>query len=462
MTRYPSIYVDHETTFFSPEYGSSTPSAVLSTGLGLFLDRVSQIVAFPAGTVLLGGVAPQMLGFDGPKPVDFGARQGTPPLKAAADHGWRIASERAWMTATRKEKIRGRVTDRVIHLGIVPWLDHSTFPLWTDEGPQALLWRMFEWSRLLGVPYFGKEPGLSAMSIVRDECALRKEPRWQPVWDESCIPARQATEVADNWHANRLPDPARPYAHMYDMTTQHNSAAESVTVALDALQHRSTVKAADLGMSNLPGYYLVTIPEAWNLAGYLPHPAGRYRPGDTVWVAHPTLDLMVRCAETYKVLAMPEVHQAWVAPGGRVFREFSGRLSAALKEATLSYGPLDSCMVPALKQVYQSLTGLMETTDSRGRPRRIHRPDWAHAIKARARVLLWLKMYAEGSGATVTRDGQRVTGSGRWPTQVTADGIWYSSTTEEPEWPETFLRSDGSKVEPGRFVVKKLRKEPVS
>jgi hypothetical protein len=291
------------------------------------------------------------------------------------------------------------------------------------------------------------------MTIIRDQCTLKTTPtspapRWQPQWEESCIPARQATEVADNWTTDRAPDPGRPFAHMFDMTTQHLSAAGAVTVAVNALRHRTRpLPPEELSTTNEPGYYRVTIPEARELAGYLPHPAGRYRPGDTVWVAHPTLDLLVRCAQTYRIMALPDVLEAWTAPGTRVFRAFAQRMSVALKEAGASYGELDQTMMPTLKQVYQSMTGLMETPGPGGAPRRIYRPDWSHAIKAQARVELWRKMHLEGT-----------TGSGRWPIEVTADGVWYTSATPDPDWPATFRRSDpGGPPAPGAFVVKKTK-----
>jgi hypothetical protein len=43
---------------------------------------------------------------------------------------------------------------------------------------------------------------------------------------------------------------------------------------------------------------------------------------------------------------------------------------------------------------------------------------------------------------------------------VDADAVWYTSPTEEPDWPNTFLQGDG--LTGGTFVVKDFQKVEVT
>jgi hypothetical protein len=203
-------------------------------------------------------------------------------------------------------------------------------------------------------------------------------------------------------------------------------------------------------LKNPAGYYLITVPKLWDLTGRLPHPAGGKTLEDRAWVTAPTLNLLAECAETHSLMDLPEVHDRWVShlppekgggvhPGTRVLRKFGDTVAAAVKgaHAMALVNAEEAVMVRTVKDVYKWTRGMLERPGGR-----IHRPDWAHAITAQARVNLWRKIYTEGMT------------SGRWPVRVDADACWYASDNPDPvaAAPETFKLGDGATG--GTFTIK--------
>lgn len=443
-----AVWIDQDITRVNPEFATSTPPEAVSGGLGELLDRLDKFVARPAATVLLGGSVPGQLGFRGSRPPALGEQTGTYALNSAAKHGWKITKEQPWMVARRTETIGKRTYERVINIGVSPWLDVKTFPLLAPGDPVLTLWRMYEWTRMLGIPYFGSQVGLAGMQIIADRCTLKRIPRWQPTNWEEIEPAHKATEHPFRWESPAPHNPG-PWHHQFDVTVQYMSAMNNVYVAVDALRRTPVPELATKG--NPVGYYRVIIPQAWNLGMQLPHPAGQVERGVPVWVTHPTLDILAQCADQ-GIMEAPEILECWSSPTkARVFREFGETMALAIREAS-TYAE-DPQMFKAVKQIYKSTVGLLERPGGR-----IYRPDWAHAIRAQARTELWRKMHREGMKHRYTppRSDITLTGSGRWPVEVEADAVWYSSDTDQPNWPTTFLQGDG--LTGGTFVVKKSRK----
>lgn len=440
-----SVWMDHETTRLNPEWATSTPKDATSGGLGELLDRLTRFVAIPQATVMLDGTVPAQLGLSGPRP-GLERRTGTPALKSAADRGWTIGDERAWMVARRTEQHQGKSFERVIYLGIVPWLDTTTFALLAPGDSLLTVWRMYEWAGMMGLPFFGEQLGLNGHNVLRDRCTLKSQPRWIPNNWEGIEPARKSTELPFAWKG---PQPTTGWVHQFDATAQHLGAMNNVYVAGDML-HRE--RPSEPVRKNLCGYYRV-IPPAWSMGRSLPHPIGRLGkdPTSPVWVTHVTLDFLMELAEDFGIIEPPEILECYVADNRmRVFRTFGEILAKALRRAA-TYDQ-DPEMHQAVKTVYKATVGLMARPGGR-----IYRPDWAHAVIAQARCDLFRKAYREGSRARYTpprSDDVRI-GSGRWPVEVETDSLWYASPTEVPVWPNTFLRGDG--LTGGTFTVKKSR-----
>jgi hypothetical protein len=438
MTTHPTAWINQDRTWFESTHGVATPLDVADGGLGALLNRLDPKLTSPA-TVLLAGDMPALLGFPAtaPKPKKTTARKDATvpvPLQSARDAGWKISAPlRPWMIflrpllddAGRPVKNRdGQPVERVIHVGILPWLTEETFPLIT-KSPALLVWRMWVWQQMLdGETYHGEIAGLGGVSLMRDHWRGRgRTPCWQPKnWDR-VAPAHAATEIAYMWVSPT--NGSKAFEHEYDVTSQYLSAAGMVELARDTLKFDGSPGYTP-GRKNDPGYYQITIPPVWEMAGKIPHPAGHYRPGDVVWVTAPTLDLLVECAEEHRIMALPAVHARWTADAGiRVLREWSETIMAAVKRsAGLTADPE---FREGLKHLYTQALGLIQTEKSR-----VIRPDWAHAVTAYARALLWRKIYREG------------TTSGRWPVEVKADQVWYASddadATSDASWPATFRR----------------------
>lgn len=438
-----AVWVDHELTRINPEYAISTPPDATSGGLGELLNRLDGFVAYPAATVMLDGTVPSQLGFSGPPPGP--GKVGTEPLRRAKEQGWTITEERVWMTARRTE--RGK--ERVIHIGIVPWLSSQTFALYAMADPLLMQWRMYEWTRMLGVPFVGEQVGMSGHNVIRDRCTLKTTPRWflpKPMTDGQG-PWRETTELPYSWKG---PQPDFGWIHQFDATAQHMAAMNNVYVAGDLLRRE---KPGEPVRKNLPGYYLVEVPH-WALSGCLPHPIGRLRgePGSPKWVTHVTLDFIMELHEDYGIVDPPKLRDSWVSDYRcRAFRTFGEILSNALREsATYEEDPV---MRESLKTLYKATVGMMARPGGR-----IHRPDWTHAVIAQARCDLWRKAWREGSKARYQppRSDDVLVGTGAWPVRMETDALWYASPTDAPNWPATFLRGDG--LTPGTFVVKKSQK----
>lgn len=446
MERTPTMWVGDEITVFAPNpnYTFGTPGNAAEGGLGAFLDRVAKVVTEPSGTVIIGDSIPLQLGFQrGKAPTWSTPRINTEPLNSARKHGWTISKERPWMVCTRREQDhRGRRYNRTVYLGIAHWLEPKKCTL-IDRDPATMIARMHWWYRLVGLPYYGEHPGVAAVAVLRDGYNGKRTPYWTPVFD-GIDPAEKATEVPCVWQAS--PDADRlPYEHGYDVTALHLAAAGTVQLAVDRLTYRGA--GLQLVSENPPGYYRITVPE-WRFYDRMPHPAGRYFPGDTVWVAHPTVDMLFEVAHEYGVIAEPEVHEAWTCDiSNRVMRDFSRWFSEGLK---LAAGFEDLAVYDALKEGYKKGIGMLNMRPNPKEPDhkgRVFRPDWEHAIIAKSRCDVWRKLWKEGNT------------SGRWPVEVTEnDLVYYGSDDPDPaadaSWPVTFKKSeitehDGRRVATG-------------
>lgn len=462
--RTPTMWVSESETYLNARTVTGTPPDAVKGGLGGLLDRVSEVLARPSGVLLLAHQLPARVGLHGRTPRTDRAGKfltDTTALQSARARGWSISAERPWMTFWRNEiDGDGRKVPRVIHVGVMPWITSDIFPM-IHPDPAVIMRRMWQWYAALGEPYHGEGPGLVGVGLMRDHLPPRTKkenvPTWCPEWSGRCVPALQgATELPDNWTSPRAHE--HRFEHVYDVTTQYLSAAGSVSLSPGPLHYSGLMEAFTPTRNNRPGYYLITVPKMWNYTDVIPHPVGRYRVGDRVWVAHPTLDLLVHCAQELEIMDLPMVHEAWTGTHGtRVLRGWSAKIAQAVRfmHTIRLANPDDAVMFDAVKGTYKDGRGMLHVATSR-----VYRPDWGHAIIAQARTLLWLKIWAEGiGGRKETASNPAVRASGRWPVAVAADAVTYSSDTEDPHapgaWPQTFLVGDG--ITGGTFVVKGTR-----
>lgn len=406
------MYITESTAQVDGRTTHRTPEGTL-TSLDLLLGRLSQHVHPGGATVILGEGAHELVGL----PQRLPARQiiDHPALDAARATGWNVSELSPWMTFWRNGSPS-------IHIGIGPWLTPGTFPL-DDQTPAIAQMRLYWFHQWLGVPFHGKTAGLAGIALLRDHYK-GITPMWCPEWDK-IEPANQTTEVVTaGWRTALAHELA--YEHQFDARLQFLSAAISADVAVGALR-RPWRPAIATGRHVLPGYYLVTVPP-WHFADRIPHPIGaRHEPGDKVWITGATLDLLNEVCEVYDVLTPVEVHDAWVAAGGRVLRGWGETVRDAEKLAR-QYG--DDVLHRVVKDVYKAGIGMLAT-----RTGRVRRPDWEHTIVGLARSNLWRKMWREG----IER--------GRWPVEINADAVWYASASSEPDWPKVFPDRPG----PGGF-----------
>lgn len=440
-----TVYVGGEYTYLSEDgHAYSTPADALADGLGGLLDRISPLLRRPVGVLLLDAEICKPLGFTGTKPPGAGSRKKFPALDSAREHGWTINSVHRWLIARKVED----GADRIIHVGILPWLPRTVFPLRAPD-PRDTMRRMRVFAELLGEPYHGDQAGLVGIAMMRDQIVTPKmksqnRPFWSPDWT-SCPPARAGnTELPDEW---RAPDrPQMAYLHCYDLTTQHLAAAQAVKVSPGPLSFVGRSKVPDLSKDCPAGYYEITVPRMHAFERLIPHPVGQYAPGAQCWVTHATMNVLFEAADEHGMIDYPEVHRAYLTShptgGTRLLRDWAGTIVQAVKDAaTLKGKPIDpdGAVLDAVKSVYKAGRGMLQVERSR-----VYRPDWAHAIVAQARANLWRKVVAQGRA------------DDRWPYRVQADQVWYESNDADGEsaaaWPSTFKRGDGATQ--GTFIHK--------
>ena len=471
-TRPGLILADEEHTWMGHDRAIVTPPDVAADGLGGFLDRVARFTRYPAAVVLLDGELPALLGMPGSEPPE------TPgdAYPSAQRRGWTIRydedrdagtkTERRWATAVYRGGGRsdGRTApdgplargERVIHLGVIPWMNATDFP-WPRESRAQTMWFLDRFEALLGQPYAGPLGSLSGMSKLRDDTVTprtREDNRPQWVWANAHLcPAAKAvnTEATDRWRGNPNMRPWKPWRHEYDLSLQYLGAEQAVRLAPSVLHPLGALDSDHLTNANPAGYYKIVIPHMRDLNGLIPHPAGSRKgtPGEERWVTHATLDLLVDCADQHNLMDRPIVTDRWVSlrksgeihQGTRIMRRWGDSLLAAIGQAHAlkTAKPDTAVLFDTLKGVYRRTRGMLQAPG-----RRVYRPDWGHAVVGLARANMWRAMYAEGMK------------TGRWPIYVDADQAWYTSTEEDAEadgaWPDTFTRGDGTR--PGTWRYK--------
>lgn len=407
--------------------GKAWTALPLPADLPELLARVAHVATPPGVTIILGEGVHVDLGL--PERLPRRDTTAHPVLESVRAVGWRCSQIDPWMTFWRP----GSPT---VHVGVRAWLrggSDGNFQL-ADRDPVIEQLRLYRFHKMVGVPYHGSNSGLAGIDLLREEQKGRT-PVWMPDnWIEVEPSATTVETVTEGWRTE-LPAHGLPFEHSYDARLQFLGAALNAKVAVGKLRYApGGAIPVDAPGAVLPGYYEVTVP-SWAYRDRIPHPLGdRRQYGDKVWITSATMELAVELAERDQVMAVPEVHQAWVAVGGQMLKPWAQKIRDAEHLARLSKDPVLHTVV---KGVYKAGLGLMRRTESG----RICRPDWQQTVVGLARSNLWRKMWREGRT------------SGRWPVEIHADAVWYAGADHTPDWPDTFREGLG----PGFFQHEETR-----
>ncbi len=205
-----------------------------------------------------------------------------------------------------------------------------------------------------------------------------RAPYWRP--PTAGIDVTMLVEPAWAWARRRVPGEKVEPVVQLDAVAAYLSAASSVEVSHGALTRTGTVEPA----RNLVGYVLVDLPP-WH-GHALPAPWGnRTLPAGPVWIAGPTMRLLYDLA-CDGLCDMPTVHDSWLGEHPVRLRPWADRIASARAEAIHQH---DGPMYEAIKLGYSQAVTIMQT----GEKSVVHRPDWAHTIRAQHAANTWLKAW---------------------------------------------------------------------
>jgi hypothetical protein len=348
-------------------------------------------------TVILDDTAAKLLGLPDRAPRSEKSAGNHPLLTAWNSGGWSVNKIEPWFSlyAFRRP---------AIHFGVGPWLGKNNNMLHTDDY-QQLADRLATFHELTGVAFHGKISGIPGISLMKDYWpGVPKgrnpkefpEPFWRPKWD-GCTPARSDCEKS---FASRKPDSFAPGIRLgFDASRQYLAAAHNTVLSPGALRH--TRKTA--WRKGMHGYWLITSP-VWNIDG-LPT-------GTKCWVAAPTMELIAELADAGYTVT-PEIHDSWTNDQftRELLRPWVAAIESAYQAALVL--PKDSAVITnAVKGMYKTGVGLLHRDKSR-----VWRPDWHHAIIAKARCNMFRKMFAAWLY------------DGRVPIEIHYDAVWYYAQT---------------------------------
>lgn len=187
-----------------------------------------------------------------------------------------------------------------------------------------------------------------------------------------------------------------------DANGAYLGALGAVRVAHSHLTNRGAPIGLPAPREVEPGYYLVKVPY-WSFSGTIVSPLGdssRLQTEDAVWVAHPTLVLLLELLEA-GFLGDLHIFDSWTAQATCGFRAWVDRLKeirvdllGAVAAAHPTGAPQGCDCTPcatysAFKEGYSAALSMMLTGDKC----QTRRPDWAHAVYAQHAATQWRKAW---------------------------------------------------------------------
>lgn len=237
-------------------------------------------------------------------------------------------------------------------------------------------------------------PALNRMER-RPELQPRKYDR-EPFWRAPITPpSREVYIPAWNWHGiHELPECDQPLT--LDANGAFLGALGGVKVAHSGLSHTGPEYGPLSPREVLPGYYLVNVPH-WAFSGTIVSPLGdssRLETEDRVWVAHPTLVLLLELLEE-GVLGEVSILDSWTARVTTDFRKWVAHLKEVRTELIDSIAQANTESVAEaladkydrFKEGYSAALSMMLT----GEKCQTRRPDWTHAVYAQHAASMWRK-----------------------------------------------------------------------
>lgn len=239
-------------------------------------------------------------------------------------------------------------------------------------------------------------PMFPALRLMERDTALEPARRGrQPYWRAPVTPPSQDVYIpAWNWHSIHETDGLELIT--LDANGAYLGAAGGVVIAHSHLSHTGPHDYPMAPREVTPGYYLISVPY-WAFSGTIVSPLGdssRLQTEDTVWVAHPTLILLLELLED-GAIAEVTIHDSWTTAQTADFKKWVARLREIRAELLDS---IDRCRTDAARDValdkyarfkegYSAALSMMLT----GERCKTHRPDWTHAVYAQHAASQWRK-----------------------------------------------------------------------
>lgn len=246
-------------------------------------------------------------------------------------------------------------------------------------------------------------PALGIMEKTHQPLRYGRAPYWRPT------PPKVAHELyvpAWNWASfHQLSAPVTTL----DVNGAYLSAAGGVELAHGDLRRVPEAAWTEWAPRTvIPGYYQIRAPY-WAFSATIVSPLGDRISEDTLWIAHPTLILLLELVEEGS-LGQVEVLDAYACPTKTSFRTWVKRLSEVRAgllteiERTRQTGEHRAAKAryEAFKDGYSAALSMILT----GEKCATHRPDWSHAVYAQHAATSWRKAWRyTATGRTLLRMG---------------------------------------------------------
>lgn len=245
-----------------------------------------------------------------------------------------------------------------------------------------------------GTPEVRMFPALKILERQTPPLKFARAPYWRPPVTEA---SAEAYVPVWNWSAPvELPEDAP--VTILDVNAAYLSALGGVDIAHSHLIHRGPLEFLPHPRHVAPGYYRITVPY-WAFVGTIVHPLGdssRLEAEDSLWVAAPTLVLLIELAEEGH-LGHFEVLDSYTPDVTTTFRSWAARLKSIRCECidrvdmaqTEVRREQELARYQAFKQGYSAALSMMIS----GEKCMTMRPDWAHTVYAQHAASTWRKAW---------------------------------------------------------------------
>lgn len=224
-----------------------------------------------------------------------------------------------------------------------------------------------------------------------------------PYWRAPVVkPSTEVYVPVWNWFTSHAVPEGTPLVDL-DANAAFLGAIGQATIAHSQLERMGAWENLPTPKSVPPGYYKITIPY-WAFSGTCVHPLGDsalLQETDTVWVAAPTLVLLVELLDTGH-LGEFAILDSYTAATTTKFTPWYNRLKSLREEVMMRRDHAHSNQVippkcdceacaryNAFKEGYSVALSMMLT----GEHCQTHRPDWSHTVYAEHAATQWRKAW---------------------------------------------------------------------